>query len=350
MNHEIIKVEGGYHCTICDWNWKSRPQSDCPGVKRFELGTAPENLKTKGQLKKIGLKPNSPYRGIVQGGKGAYELFDIAEAVPFTAEEVAAEKERNRRARYRTCKHCKREVRREKWNDHWKACDKCLEGVIHAYYERQRIEEELEQEERERMIAKDRDEAIQWARGIISEGENILILDTETTGLDGCAEIVQIAIVDLNGSTVYESLVKPVCSIPEEATRIHGITDDMVANAPTFDMVHCRLMSLMHGKKVVIYNAEFDTRMIYQAGKLYGYLPDLLVGSWECAMEQYAVFFGEWNDYHGSYRWQRLPGGDHSAKGDCLATLQLVKKMASAHLSMEALDDRIEIRESEGGK
>ena len=335
MNHDIVKSEIGYQCTVCKWNWKRKPVSYCPGVQRYVWGDAPENLKTIGQLKKIGLKPNKPYRGIVQGGKGTYELFDANEAFPFSADEIAAEKELKRRSRYRTCKHCKREVRREKWDDYWKACEKCLEGVIDAYYERQIVEDALRQEELERLFAKDRDEVIQWAREILSKGENAFILDTETTGLDGDAEIVQVAIIDLNGSTVYETLVKPVCSIPEETTRIHGITNEMVANAPKYDFVHDQLMSLLLGKKVVIYNADFDTRMIYQSGKYYGYLPVILVESWQCAMKQYATYFGEWSEYYGSYRWQKLPSGDHSASGDCIATLELIKKMASSKLSIE---------------
>jgi DNA polymerase-3 subunit epsilon len=47
-----------------------------------------------------------------------------------------------------------------------------------------------------------------------------------------------------------------------------------------------------------------------------------------CAMQRYAEWYGEWNDYFGSFRWQRLEGGDHSALGDCRATLELIRKMA----------------------
>jgi DNA polymerase-3 subunit epsilon len=45
-------------------------------------------------------------------------------------------------------------------------------------------------------------------------------------------------------------------------------------------------------------------------------------------MLKYAEFVGEWNDYHGNYRYQKLPGGDHTAVGDCRATLKVIKKMA----------------------
>jgi hypothetical protein len=45
-------------------------------------------------------------------------------------------------------------------------------------------------------------------------------------------------------------------------------------------------------------------------------------------MDWYSQFIGDWNDYYGSYCWQKLPGGDHSALGDCIATLEIIKLMA----------------------
>jgi DNA polymerase-3 subunit epsilon len=48
-------------------------------------------------------------------------------------------------------------------------------------------------------------------------------------------------------------------------------------------------------------------------------------------MLKHAEWVGEWNDYHGSFRWQKLVGGDHSALGDCLATLETIRKMAESN-------------------
>ena len=334
MKHSVEKTETGFQCTVCKWNWKSRPTSDCPGVQRYEWGTAPDNLKTIGQLKKAGLKPNAPYRGIVQGGKGTYELFDMIDAIPFTPEEISAEKERKRRSRYITCKHCKREVRKEKWDSYWKACNKCLDGVIKAHYERERIEEELRQEEMEQMITKDRDEAILQARSWLALGDGGVILDTETTGLESDAEVVQVSVIGLDGQTMCNCLVKPVELIPEVVIGIHGITNEMVEDASSFEEIYPVLTGVLAGKSVIAYNADFDSRILAQSGRRYG-LPVLPVKEWICAMEGYAQYFGEWSEYHGSYRWQRLPGGDHSARGDCIATLELIKRMASARLSTE---------------
>jgi DNA polymerase III subunit epsilon len=52
--------------------------------------------------------------------------------------------------------------------------------------------------------------------------------------------------------------------------------------------------------------------------------------SYECAMLAYSDWIGNWNEYHGNNRWQRLPGGDHTALGDCRATLKVLRKIAAA--------------------
>lgn len=169
-----------------------------------------------------------------------------------------------------------------------------------------------------------------------------LILDTETTGLhDG--EICQIAVINCNGETLLNTLVKPVNGIPEGATAIHGITNEMVAAAPRWSEVVPQLMSFINGSDLVVYNALYDRRMFHQSDEAAN-LPRAewrSIARWHCAMEKYAEYWGDWNDYHQSYRWQkltdacwqqRIPDPDapaHSALGDCLRTLALLKAMAA---------------------
>lgn len=333
MEHITHKNTNGYTCSLCLWQWKSKPKGSCPGVRRYAWGHAPDYLKTSGQLKALKLKPGAPARGYVQGGKGGYDLFDQLEAVPFTAEELASFREQNRRARRVVCKHCKREVNKKKYNDYWQACAACLPVVQAKFEEEQEREEEMEKAEFEAMCTKDRDAAISWARNVLNNKEYYLILDTETTGLDDKARIVQVAMIDMDGSTVIDELVNPKRPIPPEATLIHGITDDMVSDKREFWQIERTMLRLARNKHIIIYNKDFDLRMIKQSGLLICYLNN--PAYYDCAMLQYAAFVGEWNDYHGNYRWQRLPSGDHSARGDCLATLDLLRKMAATNLSTE---------------
>lgn len=62
--------------------------------------------------------------------------------------------------------------------------------------------------------------------------------DTETTGIRPDKDkIVEIAAYDPVRNTHFQKLVNPGIPIPEEAIAIHGISDQMVANAETFDTV-----------------------------------------------------------------------------------------------------------------
>ena len=174
---------------------------------------------------------------------------------------------------------------------------------------------------------------------------NALILDTETTGLGDDAEVVELAVIDCAGAVLLDTLVRPSGPVPAEAAAIHGITDAMLAGAPTWSEIHARFCGLVEGRQVVIYSREFDTRVITQTARRYG-LPapqgfDLALdgSAVHCAMQAYAEFRGEWSAEKGQYRWQKLSAAAaqqgvtvtnaHRALGDCLMTLGVVRAMAS---------------------
>lgn len=168
---------------------------------------------------------------------------------------------------------------------------------------------------------------------------NCHILDTETTGLDNQAEIVEISIIDQQGQVVLDTLVKPLKPIPADATAIHGITNDMVATAPSWADIHADVCRIVGSKPLVIYNADYDMRLMAQTAAQYGLQSVVAEAGVHCAMLTYAEFHGDWNDYKGSYRWQRLTnaakqqgvvidGVAHRALADVKMTLGVVKAMA----------------------
>ncbi|MEM9544056.1 MAG: 3'-5' exonuclease [Cyanobacteria bacterium P01_E01_bin.42] len=150
-------------------------------------------------------------------------------------------------------------------------------------------------------------------------------LDTETTGLHG-AEMCEIAIIDLEGETLLDTLVKPTIEIPKDAINIHGITNEEVENAPSFADIYDALRLIFEERKVLIYNAAFDTEIIKNSCESHDLNP--LPLNAECLMEQYAVWNGDWSEYHGNYKWVKLRGGNHRAGGDCKAALNYLKEMA----------------------
>ncbi len=177
----------------------------------------------------------------------------------------------------------------------------------------------------------DRAAAVEWARTVIETGRYVL-LDTETTGLDGEAEVVQVAVLALDGEVLLETLVRPTRPIPWVTTTIHGISDADVADAPTYPAVHARLAGVLRGRTVVSYNAAYDRRLLRQTAARHGLRPPRV--RWECAMLQYARYVGEWDYRKNDYRWPRLPAlglagsRAHTAAGDCRATLSVLRRMA----------------------
>lgn len=185
----------------------------------------------------------------------------------------------------------------------------------------------------------DRLAAVQTAQKILSQSP--VYLDTETTGIDNRSEIVEICIVDHQGKVLLDSLIKPMGYIPFDATNIHGITDDMVVNEPGWIDLWPEIKSLLTGKNVCIYNADFDLRLIKQTNKIYNLSDQIgLNTQFSCIMKLYAQYYGRWNPRRGSYRWQSLDAAraqlglsmpnSHRAKDDTLLAREVLLAIANS--------------------
>lgn len=88
------------------------------------------------------------------------------------------------------------------------------------------------------------------------------IVDLETTGgMPKRDRITEIGIVIFDGNQIletYTSLINPCRSIPYEITRITGITDDMVADAPKFYEIARNIVEITEGCIFVAHNVRFD--------------------------------------------------------------------------------------------
>ncbi|MBV7296834.1 3'-5' exonuclease [Enterovibrio paralichthyis] len=175
-----------------------------------------------------------------------------------------------------------------------------------------------------------------WAQNVLAS--NPLIIDTETTGLTERDEICEIAAIDSNGAVFLNTLIKPIDAIPVEVIDIHGITNEAVADAPTWEQLHADIQELISGRLLAVYNADFDLRMMEQSALFSGRVfPMPLTVS--CVMKAYARYVGEWCERRKNYRWHKLTaaaeqmgvtidGMPHRALFDCLLTLGLLRKMA----------------------
>lgn len=146
-------------------------------------------------------------------------------------------------------------------------------------------------------------QVIEYARKKIAE--NPVYLDTETTGLEETDEIIELAIVDSQGTVVFSSFIKPSRPIPEESIRIHNITNEMVANAPTWPEAWPEIEEILHGKPIGMYNAQFDVRMIEQTMHLYQ-MPIVEKFNAFDILKIYSDFRGVWDHRRRAMRRFRL--------------------------------------------
>ena len=92
-----------------------------------------------------------------------------------------------------------------------------------------------------------------------------IFYDTETTGIKfGKDRIVEIAAFDSVMNRTFEKLVNPEIPIPAEASAIHHITDEMVAEAPTFAQIGQEFIEFCSGDTVLIAhnNDGFDVHFL----------------------------------------------------------------------------------------
>ena len=91
-----------------------------------------------------------------------------------------------------------------------------------------------------------------------------IFLDSETTGLsfkDG-HKIVEIACIETKDlvatGKVFHKLLNPKRTVPEDAFKIHGHSQEFLSDKETFDKIADDLINFIKEKKIIIHNAPFD--------------------------------------------------------------------------------------------
>jgi DNA polymerase-3 subunit epsilon len=91
-----------------------------------------------------------------------------------------------------------------------------------------------------------------------------IVLDTETTGLSpamgdklveiGCVELIN----HIPSGRHYHVYLNPQRSMPEEAFRVHGLSDEFLADKPLFKAVAGDFLDFIGDATLIIHNAPFD--------------------------------------------------------------------------------------------
>ena len=175
-------------------------------------------------------------------------------------------------------------------------------------------------------MSNDQKAAAEWAAEVLADPRTV-VLDTETTGLRGY--ICELSILDPTGTFLFDRILNPEAVVEAGARDVHGITDEEIAGAPTFAYAWPAIKQSLTGRRVIVYNADFDNAVFRRELHRREIDAPAIVTGWECAMRRYAQWRGEWDDYHGHYRWQRLNGG-HRAGEDCKAVYDRLREMAAS--------------------
>ena len=99
---------------------------------------------------------------------------------------------------------------------------------------------------------------------------SFVVIDTETNGIKiqggRILELSAIRYEDFQPVAAWTSLVNPEKAIPADATAVNGITDDMVAGAPTLAQVSASFIDFIGTSPLVGYNLPFDLKFLYSRG------------------------------------------------------------------------------------
>lgn len=183
------------------------------------------------------------------------------------------------------------------------------------------------------LLGKVRNEALAEAR---LEDLTYVVFDTETTGLLPAQgdEIVQIAALRIvNGrrvaGEVFDMLVNPGRTIPAGATAVHGITDQMVADAVSVDEALRRFHAFAQGAVLVAHNAPFDMQFLRRREAGLGLRFDMPILD---TVLLSAVLYGQHDVHSLDALCHRLgivipDEARHTAIGDTLATADALLKM-----------------------
>jgi DNA polymerase III epsilon subunit-like protein len=279
---------------------------------------------SKSELRQMRLKVPKHLEPVATAwGFQYYPVFDktkclpMGEKKPLSEKQLAALQLGQERLHCRKCPQCSeyKEKYEFKFFNHGRLypkdiCDDCTRA------------KEMEEERAAKAEARERANAL-------ASNDDLLILDTETSGLHSTAEICELAIINKRNEVVFNSLIKTSVPLSDEVIAIHGITNEMLTDAPSWQDVYQDIKTILEGKLVAIYNSQYDVRLLNQTCKIYG-LPMIRFDS-ECVMEMYAQHYGEWSNYFGNYKWQKLSGAArytgyksnnpaHRALEDCLMT------------------------------
>ena len=110
---------------------------------------------------------------------------------------------------------------------------------------------------------------------IIPIMERLIVLDTETTGIDPKEghRIIEVGAVEISKREIttseFHKYVQPNRNVGD-SVNIHGITDKFLINKPQFEQISDDLLTFIDGATLIIHNAPFDLGFLNNELKIIG--------------------------------------------------------------------------------
>lgn len=158
----------------------------------------------------------------------------------------------------------------------------------------------------------------------------ICFLDLETTGINvSIDKIVEIAIIKImpdGTKQIKRKLVNPEMPIPFAATEVHGISDEMVKDAPTFKQIANEIKQFIDGADLAGYNSNrFDIPMLNEEFLRAGISIDML--SRKLLDVQKVFHMMEQRTLSAAYKFycDKNLEDAHTAEADAMATFEVLE-------------------------
>jgi DNA polymerase-3 subunit epsilon len=173
------------------------------------------------------------------------------------------------------------------------------------------------------------------------------VVDVETTGTRAAGDdrVTELAVVLVHGDRtelVFDSLINPGCPISPRISELTGITDAMVAGAPTFDMVADTVLAALAGRVFVAHNVRFDWGFV--DAELRRNRGLALDGPRLCTVRLSRRLVSGLASHaldHLSAHFNLDNGARHRAAGDALVTAEILRRLLAmaSDLGARTLDD-----------
>ena len=173
--------------------------------------------------------------------------------------------------------------------------------------------------------------------------DDILILDTETTGFKANSEVLQVSVIDTKGESRFDEYILPLNPIPKDSVKIHGLNESKLKEygARPWNEFHERFTELTtkSAQSVLVYNLDFDTRLLKQTCEMQIPQATFVPYNGRCIMKEYAAYREVKNNW-GNWKWHKLADAAkyegarnqpdvHNSLNDCEIVLDLIRIVAN---------------------